>query len=80
MLPKRETVAAPMADYNGLLVELVQLERREREVSAFRRKLHDRLASFPNELTQERERQISAERQALHRQIDVLRARVRPLQ
>jgi hypothetical protein len=69
-----------MADYNGLLVELVQLERREREVSAFRRKLHDRLASFPNELTQERERQISAERQALHRQIDVLRARVRPLQ
>jgi hypothetical protein len=69
-----------MADYNGILLELVELERRERQVSAFRRKLHDRLDSFPNELTQERERQVSAERRDLHRRIDTLRARVRPLQ
>jgi hypothetical protein len=54
---------------------LAQLEEREREVSKLRRKLHERLASFPNESTEERERELSKERQELHVEIDALRAR-----
>ena len=54
---------------------LAQLEAREREVSTLRRKLHERLASFPNESTEERERELSKERRELHVEIDALRAR-----
>ena len=54
---------------------LERLEAREREVSSLRRKLHDRLASFPNESTVERERELSRERRELHAEIDALRAR-----
>jgi anti-sigma-K factor RsiG len=53
---------------------LVQLQAEEEEVSRRRRKLHDRLASFPNEVTQQQEREISAQRRALHVRIDALRA------
>jgi hypothetical protein len=67
-----------LPDFHELLIELDQLERREREVSALRRRLHDRLNAFPNEVTAERERQISAERRELHREIDLLRARLAP--
>ena len=45
-----------------MLVELEQLEVREREVSAIRRKLHDRLDTFPNEITAKREQEVSKER------------------
>ena len=62
------------SDPSTLLVELEHLERRERAVSSLRRKLHDRLDSFPNEVTQTREREISAERRELHLRIDQLRA------
>jgi hypothetical protein len=61
-------------DPTNLLVELEQLERREHEVSAFRKRLHDRLDSFPNEVTQAHERQVSDERRELHGRIDELRA------
>lgn len=63
-------------DFNAMIVELEQLEQQERKVSAFRRHLHDRLDSFPNELTERREREVSAERRALHRRIDTLRAQL----
>lgn len=64
------------SDASTLLVELEHLEHREREVSAFRRKLHARLDSFPNDVTQAREREISAERRRLHLRIDQLRAKL----
>jgi hypothetical protein len=48
------------------------------EISALRRELHDRLNSFPNELTQRRERGVSGERQAIHRRIDELKSTVWP--
>jgi hypothetical protein len=54
---------------------LARLEAREREVSSLRRKLHDRLASFPNNATVEREKALSRERRELHVEIDALRAR-----
>lgn len=54
---------------------LTRLEAREREISSLRRKLHDRLASFPNESTTEREQELSKERRELHAEIDALRAR-----
>ena len=43
-------------------------------MSARRRKLHDRLASFPNEVTLQQEREISAHRRELHAEIDALKA------
>jgi hypothetical protein len=51
----------------------VQLEREERTASELRHKLHERLASFPNQLTAGRERELSAQRRDLHRRIDLLR-------
>ncbi len=63
------------AEEQELDERLTQLEAREREISALRRKLHDRLASFPNESTTERERELSRERRELHAEIDSLRAR-----
>ena len=54
---------------------LARLEATERELSSRRRKLHDRLASFPNPATVERERELSRQRRELHAEIDALRAR-----
>jgi hypothetical protein len=65
-------------DLDALAIELEQLEQRETEVSALRRKLHERLSSFPSELTQAREREVSQERRALHARIDELRAQLAP--
>jgi len=59
---------------------LVRLEQEEREISALRRKLHDRLSSFPNEVTEAQEREISKQRRELHAKIDELRARLREQQ
>jgi hypothetical protein len=59
---------------------LERLEAEEREVSALRRKLHERLASFPNEVTEQHEREVSKKRRELHAQIDDLRAKLRAKQ
>jgi hypothetical protein len=66
-------------DLKGMLVELEQLELREREVSALRHELHDTLDSTPNELAERREKEVSRERRQLHRRIDILRAELRRL-
>jgi predicted nucleic acid-binding Zn-ribbon protein len=71
--------AQPSEDVRALHIELEHLEHREQEVSALRRKLHDRLDSFPNEVTGAREQLLSAERQQLHLRIDALRAELRLL-
>jgi hypothetical protein len=65
------------ADLEALLE---RLETEEREISSLRRRIHDRLASFPNEVTEQQEREISAKRRALHAQIDEVRVRLRHLQ
>jgi len=63
--------------FDELITELARLEREERELSAARKRLHDRLdLGFPNELTAKRERQISDERLALHQRIDHVRAQL----
>ena len=63
---------ASAGDLDSLLEELEQEERR---VSARRRKLHDRIAIFPDETGElaRQEREISQQRRALHRRIDELR-------
>jgi hypothetical protein len=66
-------------DLKSMLVELEQLESREREVSALRHELHDSLDSEPNDLVARREKEVSRERRQLHRRIDVLRAELRRL-
>jgi hypothetical protein len=53
---------------------LERLEAEEREVSALRRKLHDRLASFENAETERHERELSARRKELHDEMDRVRA------
>ena len=63
-----------MNDDEQLDARIEALEDEERDVSARRRKLHDRLASFPNEVTLQQEREISARRRELHAEIDALRA------
>ncbi|MBA2299010.1 MAG: hypothetical protein H0W14_13360 [Actinobacteria bacterium] len=70
---------AKLPDLDALALELVQLERKEPEISARRRKLHDRLNAFPNEFTQRQEREVSAERRAMHERIDELHAQLAPL-
>jgi hypothetical protein len=62
-----------------LAAELIALEREEREVSALRHQLHERLASFPNPLTAERERDLSKRRRELHRRIDLHRVELQTL-
>ena len=69
--------AQPSVDVIAIGLVLADLERRERQISTLRKKLHDRLDSFPNELTAAHERQLSAERRQLHRRIDALRAELR---
>ena len=61
-------------DINAMLVELEQLQDEERTVSARRRHLHDRLDSFPNEVTAAEERKVSRLRRELHRRIDSIRS------
>ena len=61
------------------MIELVQLEARERELSGLRGKLHVRLDGFPNEVTARQEQQSSSERRAVHQRIDELRAKLAPI-
>ena len=63
----------------SVLRELLALERQESEISRLRLKLHDRLASFPNPLSQARERELSIERRKIHDRIDELRAQAATL-
>ena len=69
-------------DVQELDDRLEQLEAAEREVSALRAKLHDRLSSFDNAETERMERELSTRRRALHDEIDRLKierdARGRP--
>ena len=58
-------------DLDGLIE---QLEAEERDLSDLRRKLHDRLASFPNDVTSQQERALSKQRAELQARIDALRA------
>jgi hypothetical protein len=55
--------------------QLERLEAEEREISLLRRKIFDRLATFPTPEALQEEREISAQRRELHKQIDGLRAR-----
>jgi hypothetical protein len=63
-------------DINAMIVELEQLEQQERHVSSIRRRLHDRLDSFPSDTVKAQEREVSDRRRALHRRIDALRAQL----
>src|SRR3954469_19983393 len=71
-----------MGDLNAREVDalLEQLEAEERDISTTRRRLHDRIATFPPETAarahlEQREEELSKERRELHRRIDELRVR-----
>ena len=62
-------------DREMIAAELLALEREERELSEFRRRLHDQIDNgFPNEFTVARERAVSARRREVHARIDALRS------
>ncbi len=71
-----EMAAAQNPALADLFAELEQLQRRESEVSTVRRRLHEHLDLFPNEVAEKLERQLSAERRGLHRRIDQLQAQL----
>jgi hypothetical protein len=58
---------------NRLDAEIGRLVTEEEEVSALRAKIHDRLASFPNDASARHEAELSARRLELHTEIDRLR-------
>jgi hypothetical protein len=60
-------------DETELRAKLLQLQEEEREVSALRVKLHERLASFGNPVAEEQERELSEKRRELHAEIDRIR-------
>jgi hypothetical protein len=63
-----------MTDEAHLDALIEDLEIEEREVSAQRHRLHERLASFPNEVASRQEQELSKRRRELHAQIDELKA------
>ena len=63
-----------MTDDASLDAQIEALEIEEREVSAQRHRLHERLASFPNKVTELQEQELSKHRRELHVQIDTLKA------
>jgi hypothetical protein len=65
-----------MEDEADLRKRLEELQAEEQEVSQLRARLHERLASFSNEVVAERERELSARRRDLHEEIDRIRARL----
>ena len=67
-----------MMDRETIAAELLELEREERALSEFRRRLHDQIDNgFPNEFTIAREQDVSRRRRELHARIDALRAALR---
>jgi hypothetical protein len=63
-------------DEADLRKRLEELEAQEREVSELRTKLHERLASFSNEIVAQQEQELSARRRELHDEIDRIRGRL----
>ena len=61
-------------ELQSLVTEIQALEAEERQVSALRQQIHDRLASFPNDVTARQERELSGRRVELHAEIDRLQS------
>ena len=71
----------PVTELDAKRVELEKLEAEEHEISAIRRKMHERIdRGFPTELLIQQEQKLSKERRELHHRIDVLRAELELLQ
>src|SRR5436309_11499195 len=79
--PARPADTHTMEDLDERKVDelLEKLEGEERDISVTRRRLHDRIATFPEGAGKAslelREREISKDRKDLHRRIDALRVR-----
>ena len=70
----RAVATADPPDWHAL--ELADLEQFEKEISARRRKIQERISSFPSESLQRQERAMSDERRALHTRIDELKTQL----
>ena len=71
----------PVTEIDAKRTELDQLEAEEHEISAIRRKMHERIdRGFPTELLIQQEQKLSKERRELHLRIDLLRAEIELLE
>ena len=70
-----------VGDAATIRAELELLEAEEKEISAIRRKMHERIdLGFPTELLIQQEQKLSKERRDLHARIDALRAQLELLE
>ena len=70
-----------VGDAATIRAELEVLEAEEKEISAIRRKMHERIdLGFPTDLVIQQEQKLSKERRELHGRIDVLRAQLELLE
>src|ERR1041384_3422272 len=58
---KADMAASQKPDFDAMVAELDRLEREEREISALRRRLQDRIDTFPTNILPAPERQVSAD-------------------
>ena len=71
----------PVTEIDAKRAELEKLEAEEHEISAIRRRMHERIdRGFPTELLIQQEQKLSKERRELHLRIDVLRAEIELLE
>jgi hypothetical protein len=71
----------PVTEIDAKRAELEKLEAEEHEISAIRRRMHERIdRGFPTELLIQQEQKLSKERRELHHRIDVLRAELELLE
>jgi anti-sigma-K factor RsiG len=70
-----------VSDAASIRAELEVLEAEEREISAIRRKMHERIdLGFPTDLLIQQEQKLSKGRRELHGRIDALRAQLELLE
>jgi len=70
-----------VGDAATIRAELELLEAEEKEISAIRRKMHERIdLGFPTDLLIQQEQKLSKERRDLHARIDALRAQLELLE
>jgi hypothetical protein len=67
-----------LPDFDELVLERVQLQRRLRELERSHERLQLRLASFPNEVAAKQERRVASELAAVVARIDKIDATLVP--
>jgi predicted nucleic acid-binding Zn-ribbon protein len=72
--------AAPnLPDLDALALERIQLQRRLKDLSRRHERLQERLATYPNQVTEKQAARVAAELDEVNRRIDSIDATLIPL-